>query len=84
MIELNDNLARLVRQAPTLQDAYDWWAKIIAAHGRAGEAWLGRNDRFYLLTILLGRMDAFDKWLYERSREVEESPDGHLDLWARR
>lgn len=44
---------------------------------------LGRKDRFFLLTYLLGRQDAIRPWIYERCREVERDPDNHLDLWSR-
>lgn len=50
---------------------------------RETERWLGRNDLFYLLVRLLRRNDANDDWLFARMREVEASPNDHLDLWAR-
>lgn len=83
MIDLSEELAGFIRSEPTKEEAHDWWVRIIAVHGDKGAAWLGRNDRFYLLTTLLKRGDVWDDWLYARCREVEESPDGYLDLWAR-
>ena len=44
---------------------------------------LGRRDLFFLLVNILGRDDVDRDWLYDRCNEVQASPDGHLDLWAR-
>lgn len=44
---------------------------------------LARGDLFFLMTHILGRADLVHPWLYERCREVQASPDNHLDLWAR-
>jgi hypothetical protein len=44
---------------------------------------LGRRDLFFLMTRLLGRADMDRDWHFIRCREVQEQPDGRLDLWAR-
>lgn len=44
---------------------------------------LGRQDRFFLLTHLLNRVDAVHPWVYDRCREVESEPDDRIDLWSR-
>ncbi len=44
---------------------------------------LGRGDLYFLMVHLMGRRDMIHSWSYARAREVQASPDGHLDLWAR-
>ncbi len=42
-----------------------------------------RTDLFFLLTVGLGRKDAFHPWILGRCKEVEANPDNHLDIWSR-
>ncbi len=44
---------------------------------------LALGDLFFLLVHILNRPDADIDWVFNRCREVQNSPDGHLDLWAR-
>ena len=44
---------------------------------------LAKIDLYFLLIWVLGRRDAENDWCFDRCREVQASPDGHLDLWAR-
>jgi phage terminase large subunit-like protein len=44
---------------------------------------LALRDLYYLLTFVLNRPDMRHDWLYARCMEVQENPNGYLDLWAR-
>ena len=44
---------------------------------------LARTDLYYLLRYILNRKDLENPWLLERCHEVQEQPNGFLDLWAR-
>lgn len=45
---------------------------------------LATSDLFFLLVYVLGRTDiGKEDFLYARCREVQNSPNNHIDLWAR-
>src|SRR5258708_4227618 len=79
-------LAKL-RALPML-DALAFWDGM-TAHGKATQTLpavvreLCLSDLFYLLVRACQREDMLKPWIYARCREVESSPNGHLDLWAR-
>jgi hypothetical protein len=84
----NEWLAKFIQeQLFTLdyEETVAWYAETARKLSRStGElALLGCNDRYFLLTVLLGRQDAEHPWLFDRCREVELNPDGYIDLWAR-
>lgn len=82
MLQLPEDISRALHDAP-FRNVYELWKVLEDDYGQAGKQWLAANDRFYLLVRILNRMDVVHPWLYERCREVEAAPDGHLDLWAR-
>ena len=71
---------------PYGQELIDEWNKIeqmSKLDPLAGIRHLILHDRYYLLTQVMKRKDMLHPWIYARCREVEKSPDGHLDLWSR-
>lgn len=42
-----------------------------------------QTDLYFLLVYGLKRTDADRDWVFDRCREIQASPYGHLDLWAR-
>ena len=42
-----------------------------------------RTDLYYLLRYVMGRPDLEHPWMLQRVREIQNQPDGYLDLWAR-
>lgn len=44
---------------------------------------LGKRDLFFFNVYILGRKDMDNDWHFARMREVQEKPDGMLDLWFR-
>ena len=44
---------------------------------------LALNDLFFLLVYVLGVDFANNDWVFARCREVQEEPDGFLDIWSR-
>lgn len=74
----------------TRSEATRWYTERLTKAAEKGDdvyaearRWLSRNDLFFLLVAELGRKDANRDWIFERCREVQAAPDGHLDLWAR-
>lgn len=45
--------------------------------------YMARTDLYFLLRYLMNRKDVENPWLFARCREVQASPNGHLDLWSR-
>lgn len=67
------------RYAIMLEDAAEQGPEVVKGVLR----FLSQNDLFFLLTNVLNRKDADNDWCFDRCEEVQEAPDGYLDLWSR-
>lgn len=73
----------MISQGLTRAQANELYMEVLSSGDNEAMRRLCREDLFFLLTIGCKRKDIDKDWLYERCREVEAKPDGHLDLWAR-
>ena len=79
MVALIEKL-RDCRSFEVVREAYE---RFVPQMSPTEQALLACNDRFFLLVVLCNRRDMSHPWIFQRCREVEAAPDGHLDLWAR-
>ena len=78
---------RLLRSL-TLEDTLHYWEQVERAASKRkriqdAHRLLCKSDLYYLLVRGCRRDDLLHDFFYARCREVEASPNGHLDLWAR-
>ena len=81
-----------------VDEAIDFWDEVekkASAEGKKHLAvrMLAKADMYYLLVRVCGRLDLMpcvgrpgfidNQFLFERCREVQQSPDGYVDLWSR-
>ncbi len=74
----------------TRQKAHAYYFSVIASAWKMGEQALREalrslclGDLFFLIVYGLNCSFADNDWVFERSREVQNNPDGFVDLWSR-
>lgn len=74
----------LLQQAQRLyRELFDCWSKLSPSQLLQQQRLAIRTDLYFLLRYVMNRRDVEHPWMLTRIREVQEQPDGHLDLWAR-
>ena len=77
------NTPQTMKQFSELWTQLGELSKLSPKDARIWAAELCRNSLYFLLRYGLERKDCENEWVFNRCNEVQASPDGHLDLWAR-
>jgi len=74
----------------TIEQAQDFYTAFLKKAEKQGDTQLrlamrelAQRDLFFLIYRILNRRDICHPWLFARCKEVQENPNGYLDLWAR-
>ena len=65
------------------QELFDCWSRLSPSQLLQQQRLAIRTDLYFLLRYVMNRKDVEHPWMLMRIREVQERPDGYLDLWAR-
>jgi predicted phage terminase large subunit-like protein len=65
------------------QRLHSFWQACPEGQEIAALRHLCRTDLYFLLRHALNRKDVEHEWLYQRCLEIEQEPNGFLDLWSR-
>lgn len=68
---------------PIYQEFVDGWRDLSDSELRESLRYWLRTDLWFFLRFALNRKDMDHPWLYARCKEIQDRPDGCLDLWAR-
>jgi len=67
----------------TRTECWRYYHQALADRDQDALRLLCRTDRFFLGVVACRRLDLDHDWLFARCHEVDDAPDGRLDLWAR-
>jgi predicted phage terminase large subunit-like protein len=84
-VRLAPDVVEYLQKPRTVEEQQKLWRAIEAEYKDPAQATrlLALDDLYYLLVCVCGRRDMLNDFAFARCREVEASPNGRLDLWAR-